>query len=1530
MPSPRQRLSAAVATTTACAVGMTLAAAPAAHATLDHATPAARTATAVVPTDTPGPASAWPLMVTEIGPNPGSHDEYEFFEVHNTTGEDVRLGDGYTFAYTYVDSDDRARDVPLTVSEDVTVPAGGTVVLWLSYATDDFDSFSRTVEDFRAAWGMTADVPVVRVTGQGGMANGGNRGIRVLHGQDVVSWSFYPGGSAAIDRTAHFRIPGDVADRGLELLAGPAAPTPGVVADEAFVAPTPEPEPDFDPQPDPALRTSRLQVTEVLPDSTNVGSADGYEFIELYNATSEPVGLDDYTVNYLYPNNRSVTENGNEVRWPAAQRDVVVQPGATVVVWVKNGQNDELTDADFNAQFGTDLTMGTDLVETFVGGMANGSPRGLEIMTNSGFSVNRAYYNMVEGQDDTQPDQGIRYAVDPADPALQTMLGIAPATPGTVQAEQVPDGLMVEPADTVAPQVEDLTPSPIDPAQDFTIEVRATDDVQVRTLDLTLSNDVDAEARTVTLEHQGDDLYRYSIHAADLTGKAWYEYTLTARDGSNVTQTEPRRVPVDGVDTAPVRLGLDEGQFVTGTTPVIASGDTYPSTLELAVDGERQETTPSIEAEPVFVVEATGIDNHFKNGILVGDDVLRILDVGVYSGWETFSQPVPPRHVRQGEELVVSVWAGTKAAPEIDPDENNDDFTIRALRLVLPDGRTLTPVGYDDPGQSLSMGDSAGKHEFYDARFQLPEDAFTSVATDWDTTTHADGPVTVTATDGTSTAERTVVVDNTGPQVRSGIVDGTPYQGEIRIEPEITDAGSGVAEVVATLDGAEIALPHTTSSLELAPGEHVLRVEARDVVGNVAEHEVTFTTYDEYPSAGEVSPADGATVGAGDVTLQAQVNDPTGDVLDVQFLEGDRLDLADGEVALRSGTTHDALALDREQPEALSTDQVAALATTDGVATEVSSDAELPYQLFDVEVPQASEPGTQVRVTWTGRANPGAQVRMYALAADGSAWSELERFTATDAEEPVTLEAFVDVAAHAADGAVRVLVQHSEGWAGENLSDRTTPVTPHHPDDVARSEYDFTFGWESDTQYYNEEFHEHQTAIHDYLLDRREELNLQYVFHTGDIVDVYDDMAQWENADPEYAKFDDAGLPYGVLAGNHDVGDHTMDYSNYSAYFGEDRFAGNPWYGESYQDNRGHYDLVTAGGIDFLMVYVGWGPADAEIAWMNEVLAQYPDRVAIINQHEFILTTGGLGEIPQRILDEVVAKNPNVEMVFSGHYHDAYTRVDSFDDDGDGVDDRTVHSMLFDYQGLPEGGQGYLRLLHFDNEGERMMVRTYSPSLDRYNSDDPGLLAPGEDPYADQSFEVSYADLGIAPVTKTLATDAFSAEILTAAEIASFEDVASGSVLTATWTVTEPGEHGWYVRSTDPHGAVDLSTVRELTVVAAGPGTDPGTDPGADPGTDPGTGPGGDGGPGDGGGAGDPAPGGEPSGPGDGGDAGGSDDDRDRDRADRRGAGGLATTGASAAGLAAAGGALAVGGVLLLVARRRWRARHGVNASSSW
>ncbi len=1373
-----------------------------------------------------------PLFVSEIVANPSGVDELEYVEVTNPGSVPVAL-DGFTFAYSYVDGTDTARDVALTVDGTATVAPGESVVLWLSYTASGLDSFARTVEEFRAATGAPAGTQILRLTGQPGMANGGDRGIRISDSAGIVTWSHYPSGSQAIDLGVDFSVP---AARGqaAPVLATQSPMTPGAVVPEALVPTVPvDPEPEVPADigvldPDPALVAAPLQITEIVPDTANVGGSDGFEFIEVFNASDRPVDFSDYALTYLYP--QDTTTNTNEAAWPAVPADVVIPAGRTLTFWIKNGANDALTAADFNAHHRSDLTLGEDLVEISAAGLANGSARGVAIRTNTGFPVNRAYYNMA-GADDVDADVAILYGPVAGDPGLQAIVARRDPSPGRVQVDQVAGGLVVVADDTAPPVVDDRTAPTIDPLTGFVLDLRISDDVQVRTVTARISNDVDTEPRSLNLVHAAADPQAFGtvVHPADVAGKQWFEYVVEASDGTQVTRTETRRVLVDGASSDPVRLNVADGDFVGGTTTVSAAGESYPPSLDLTIDGVSVQTRASLESTPYFVFETSQTDFYFRNGVRIGEDVLHIFDEGTYERTETIAVPVPLTYVTQGEPLSVDVWAGTKAGPWIDEAENNDDFVISGMRLVLPDGRTLRPAGYDDPSQLVQMGDSAGKNDVYASVFDLGDDAFTALAHDWDTTTVDDGAHEVVATDGPDRASAQVLVDNTAPVVTPSVEDGRVYQGEIVLDAAVEDgAGSGVVDLVATFDGNPVVLPFTTSSVVLAAGDHVLTVVATDAVGNLTERAVTFVVPEEQPGADGVAPVDGSEVEVGKVVLQALVEDPTADPLDVSFRRGERLALGDDEVTAASGATHDARSLERGgapvDPAAPSPARLLAsqqLAAQAGLAPVTATDA-LPYYTFDVAVPPEAGADARVRVTWDGAADRDSQVILYALATDGTRWIELDRHRTSVDDEAFTLQGSAVVGETVRDGTITVLVQHSEGFAGADLSTRDSVVTPANPLDTPRSDYDFSIAWESDTQYYNEEFVQHQTAIHDYVLAQRENQNIQYLIHTGDIVDDYDQPYQWANADAEYARLDAAGLPYGVLAGNHDVGSGLSDYSQYSAFFGEARYAGNPWYGGSYQDNRGHYDLISAGGIDFLMLSMGWDPQADHIAWMNDVLARYPERVAIVNLHEFMLTTGGLGPVPQQILDEVVATNPNVRMVLSGHYHDAFTRVDQFDDDGDGVVDRDVYAMLFDYQGLPEGGQGFLRLLQFDNEGQSMRVRTYSPSLDVYNSEDPSLLEPGPDPYRYQDFEIGYDALRITPSDKTLATSGFTAEVLTTQEIGAVQDVPSGTVAAMAWDLTELGDHGWYVHTVDPYGATHDTTVSTFTLVpaAAGPGGD--------------------------------------------------------------------------------------------------------------
>ena len=382
-----------------------------------------------------------------------------------------------------------------------------------------------------------------------------------------------------------------------------------------------------------------------------------------------------------------------------------------------------------------------------------------------------------------------------------------------------------------------------------------------------------------------------------------------------------------------------------------------------------------------------------------------------------------------------------------------------------------------------------------------------------------------------------------------------------------------------------------------------------------------------------------------------------------------------------------------------------------------------------------------------------------------------------------TLKANVAVGEFVKDSKINVLVQDE------------IPVSP--------DDYDYTFVWMSDTQYYSESYPHIFDRQTQWIVEKADEMKIKYVFHTGDLVDEYDKEEQWKNADQFMKTLDDAGIPNGVLAGNHDVDHKTNDYTEYYRFFGENRYKDRPYYGESYKNNRGHYDLISANGNDYIMVYMGWGVDDESIAWINKVLAEHPHRKAILSFHEYLLSTGTRHPLGDKIYNQIVLPNKNVIAVLSGHYHEAQTLVDEIDDNGDGTPDRKVYQLLADYQAGPEGGQGYMRLLHFDQDQNRIIVNTYSPYLNDYNFYD-------SDKYPDKDEFI--IDLNLDAQKKRIATDSFTVNVYTDTLIGKKNKVKSGKTAKVPMNRLETNSsYAWYAVAEDDYTGRTVSDIWSFT-----------------------------------------------------------------------------------------------------------------------
>lgn len=1131
-----------------------------------------------------------------------------------------------------------------------------------------------------------------------------------------------------------------------------------------------------------------LLVTELVPDSTNVEGSDGYEYIEVYNNSDKEINMKDYTIRYRY-----ISEGADgDVVWNPEKRDTILQPGETIIYWIINEKNKGKTVADFNANYGTSLTE-DQIVKIYSNGMSNSSGRGIVVSTNTGYDVSAAYYFDQANVDDTVADKGIQYTYpqDGSTDMVKYSYGEI-ATPGSIQEVQKPVENRTTEEDTKTPSFDDITDvTTIGKLKDLELSFNISDETQVKTVQLFYKMKNDSEYKSVFItNNEGETQFNYTIDKMELLGKEYVDYYVKYSDGTYESISEPVRVNIESTNTKTKGLNLTNGSTVSGK--VLVKSFNNQDNIMINNTDVTNSAYPALPANVYFAFEANKVNTYFQNGVTMGEEILQIFD-DLTNKYTTIATEIDATRFSTSDMITLSVRSGNKLSPfDETSEENRDDFTIKNVRLVLEDGTVLYDPNYQQPSNEITVNDA---NSVYDFTFQLPQEKFSALEYAWDTTKLADGEYTVKA--GSETVK--VIVDNTAPQIKTSIEEGKEYKGKFTIDTEAKDA-SDVESVKVTLDGEAITTPYETSSAKLQPGTHKLVIKAVDTAGNESIKTVEFKTVNEHPDSPEIlSPTDNSTIDGTTAKLSVKVSDPTKDKLKVQFFEGYEYAPTDEAVTVYSNQA------DTEPPASIGAndDQLitneAAISVVDGEYIETSSIEKFPYHRFEVVVDDAVKAEDKIALEWAGKSLAGRKVSLYVWNYDAGNWEMIDSTVAADENNFELTGSVLASTAYVKDHKVQVIVQ--DEIASNSI------VSMDNKENI-ESDYDYSFVWMSDTQYYSESYPHIYAKMTQWVADNKEALNIQYVFHTGDLVDESDKEDQWKNADNYMRILEKAEIPYGVLAGNHDVDQKSNDYTEYSKWFGASRFENKDYYGESYKDNRGHYDLISANGNDYIMMYMGWGVEEADMDWMNQVLAEYPDRIAILNFHEYMLVSGNRSPIGNEIYEKVVIPNKNVVAVLSGHYHDAETLINEVDDNGDGVMDRTVTQMLADYQGGPEGGQGYLRLFKVNQETNTIKVETYSPYLNDYNYYDPETY-PEKD-----EFTIS---VNLEPQEKLVATDAFKVEVLTQNQIATVKDVESGQTVETKWSNLQPNKrYGWYVTLSDEFGG---ETVSDVQLFSSGQGS---------------------------------------------------------------------------------------------------------------
>ena len=167
----------------------------------------------------------------------------------------------------------------------------------------------------------------------------------------------------------------------------------------------------------------------------------------------------------------------------------------------------------------------------------------------------------------------------------------------------------------------------------------------------------------------------------------------------------------------------------------------------------------------------------------------------------------------------------------------------------------------------------------------------------------------------------------------------------------------------------------------------------------------------------------------------------------------------------------------------------------------------------------------------------------------------------------------------------------------------------------------YSFFWLADIQKAAEAENQYK-ALGEWCVQNREKYNAQILLGTGDYVQNHNTVKQWE----EFRKLldeVDGVLPYCMVSGNHDYNINMPERSPFlKTVYGTEEGTEK----QSYLGGRGKYELLSIGGTDWLFIGMMYNKyCDQEATdWINSILAQYPDRIAVLLLHDYLLPNGNM------------------------------------------------------------------------------------------------------------------------------------------------------------------------------------------------------------------------------------------------------------------------------------------------------------------
>jgi len=301
-------------------------------------------------------------------------------------------------------------------------------------------------------------------------------------------------------------------------------------------------------------------------------------------------------------------------------------------------------------------------------------------------------------------------------------------------------------------------------------------------------------------------------------------------------------------------------------------------------------------------------------------------------------------------------------------------------------------------------------------------------------------------------------------------------------------------------------------------------------------------------------------------------------------------------------------------------------------------------------------------------------------------------------------------------------------------------------------------------------------SVMQWLVNNLDQRNIQCVLHVGDMTNN-NSRGQWDRIRQSYGMLDNK-VPYIICEGNHDLKKQKGVYTDYlNSFFSiNDNACNKPLMKASFEPGKLQNTLyhIKIGEQDFAFLTLEFSPRQKVLDWAISVIKQNGDKHIFLvvhdylNEHSRLLSYDGqpqvVGKVPgakrrttgMDIYEKVVLPNPNVEFLVCGHagavrlrqaneplspveeraiqknsrhgsHKEAFFKTFCYDPDiATGHRTDTVinsllkHQILFNAQwvkdedGAGNGGDGWILLMEFDANNEKVQLKTYSPYLNKW------------------------------------------------------------------------------------------------------------------------------------------------------------------------------------------------------------------------